>query len=49
MKDSVPVIFVVALALLLYNKFPKEITVILWLVLIALVINKWGTLKKNFS
>jgi hypothetical protein len=49
MKNWIPISFVVGAALLLYNVVPTEVTVILWLVLIVLILNKWPTIKKNFS
>jgi hypothetical protein len=49
MKNWIPILFVVGASLLLYNVVPTEVTVILWLILILLIINKWDTIKKNFS
>lgn len=49
MKTYLPILLVVSAALLLYNVIPTEVTLILWLILIGLVINKWSSLKTNFS
>lgn len=48
MKTGIYVAFVVGASLLLYNGFPTEITIILTLVLITLIINKWDVLKTYF-
>jgi hypothetical protein len=49
MKNWVPIVFFVGASLILYNVIPHEVTIILWLILIVLVINKWDIIKKNFS
>lgn len=48
MRVSFYAAFVIGASLLLYNVFPKEITIILSLVLITLIINKWDILKTYF-
>jgi hypothetical protein len=49
LKIGIPVLFVLGAVLVLYNVIPTEITVVLWLILITLTINKWDVLKKQFS